>query len=57
MSRVNRPEGPSQYPEKGRPQVPGQVIESERRADRVLYGPNGEVLVRVEDRKQIGFLP
>ena len=36
-------------------QTPAQVIESAREADRVLYGPTGEVLVRIEDRKRVGF--
>ncbi len=42
-------------PDKGTPQLPGQVVETARAADRVLFGPAGEVLIRIEDRKQIGF--
>ena len=39
----------------GTPQVPAAVVDSARAADRVLYGPDGDVIIRIEDRKQIGF--
>jgi hypothetical protein len=42
-------------PTKGTAQVPAQVVDSARAADKVLYGPTGEVLVRIEDRKRVGF--
>lgn len=57
MSHVPAAPTPRGYdvPTVGKPQLPGQLVESERAADRVLYGPHGEVLVRLEDRRQIGF--
>lgn len=45
----------NEKPPSATPQVPTQVVDSARAADKVLYGPHGEVLVRIEDRKQVGF--
>jgi len=56
-SRIPPPICPSDWDTSfaGNPQLPAQVTVDERAPDKVLYGPRGEVLLRLEDRKRIGF--